>query len=134
MRPGEGLATLGRQPGREWVLAEGLRTTAGGRIICVSHVFIHQDFAATSPDPKTHKGAIHRLIKERFGVRVAEVHPEISTVTLEGSMAQVLGQPRGADAILVTRRSLADGDLPILVSFNWRRLESFRYSQVIRRA
>lgn len=126
-------AVLGRKPGREWLLAEGMRTTTRDEVICVSHIYIHQQFGDIAGDLKAHKGAIHRLIEERFDVRVAEVHQEISTVTLDGSMAPILGQPRGADAILVTRRYLAEGDLPILVSFNWHRLAGFRYSQIIRR-
>ncbi|MEN0000662.1 MAG: GntR family transcriptional regulator [Pseudomonadota bacterium] len=132
--PDEDLAVqLGRLPGREWILAEGVRTTTGGQIICVSHVFIHQNFAAISPDLKTHRGAIHRLIEDRFDVQVAEVHQEISTVTLESTMAQILEQPRQANAILVSRRYLGHGDAPILVSFNWHRLDGFRYGQIIRR-
>lgn len=132
--PDEEMAVqLGRQPGREWILAEGVRTTSSGDIICVSHVFIHQDFADIAPTLKSHEGAIHRLIEDRFDVRVSEVHQEISTVTLEGSRAHVLEQARGSAAILVTRRYLAEGDLPILVSLNWHRLDGFRYSQIIRR-
>ncbi len=132
--PDEDMAVqLGRQPGREWILAEGVRTTLEGDIICVSHVFVHNNFSDIAPDLKSLKGAIHRLIEDRFDVRVSEVHQEISTVALEGSMSHVLEQPRGGQAILVSRRYLAEGDLPILVSMNWHRLAGFRYGQVIRR-
>jgi DNA-binding GntR family transcriptional regulator len=124
---------LGRMPGREWVLAEGMRTTTSGDIICVSRIFIHQDFAGISDQIKTHKGAIHRLIEDRFDVRVIEVCQEITSVKLEESMARILEQPSGADAILVTRRYLSQDDRPVLVSFNWHQLDGFRHNQVIRR-
>ena len=124
---------LGRLPGREWILVEGMRTTTLGDIICISHIFVHQDFAKLRDEIKANKGAIHRLIEERFDVRVVEVHQEISSVSLEKSMARILEQVEGADGILVTRRYLADDDVPILVSFNWHRLAGFRHSQVIRR-
>jgi GntR family transcriptional regulator len=132
--PDEDLAVkLGRLPGREWLLAEGVRTTAEGETICVCHVFIHQNFADISLILKSYSGAIHRLVEERFDVRVSEVHQDISTVKLDGVAAQILEQPRGADAILVTRRYLGQGDAPILTSLNWHRLDNFRYGQIIRR-
>ena len=132
--PDEKLAhELGRRPGREWLLVEGVRTTTGGEIICVSRVYVHQDFADLAPEINSLQGAIHRLIEDRHGVRVSEVHQEISTVSLDASMARVLEQPERADAILVTRRYLTEEDSPILVSFNWHRLAGFRYGQVIRR-
>ncbi len=132
--PDEELAAqLGRSPGREWLLAEGLRTTSKGESICVTRVFVHQDFAEIAPDLKTHLGAIHGLIESRFGVRVEEVHQEISTVSLEVGMAAQLGKKPGGLAILVTRRYLARDDRPLLVSLNWHRPDNFRYGQIIRR-
>ena len=132
--PDEELAVqLGRAPGREWLLVEGIRQTAEGQTICVSRVFIHHDFAEIGSALKDHKGAIHTLIEGRFGVKVMEVHQEITVGRLEASMAAVLGEASGADAILVTRRYLATDDRPVLVSFNWHRLHAFSYRQIIRR-
>lgn len=132
--PNEDLAVeLGRLPGREWLLAEGIRTTSEDAVICVTHVFVHQDFASIGTELKSHSGAIHRLIEKRFEVQVKEVHQQISTGPLEASMVARLGEAPGADAILVTRRYLASDNRPILVSLNWHRLRGFVYSQVIRR-
>lgn len=132
--PDEDLAIqLGRLPGREWLLAEGIRTTSEDALICVTHVFVHQDFATIGPELKSHTGAIHLLIEERFDVLVEEVHQQISTVPLDAGMASRLGEESGADAILVTRRYLASDNRPTLVSLNWHRLRGFIYSQVIRR-
>lgn len=124
---------LGRMPGREWLLAEGIRTTSEDSSICVTHVFIHQDFASIGPELASHSGAIHRLIEDRFGVQAHEVHQQITTERLDAVKAARLGEPEGCDAILVARRYLAPDSWPLLVSFNWHRLAGFTYSQVIRR-
>ena len=132
--PDEELAIqLGRAPGREWLLAEGIRKTTEGETICVSRVFIHKDFAEIGSDLKGHKGAIHTLIESRFGVKVMEVHQEITAGKLDASMAAILGETAGADAIVVTRRYLASDDRPVIVSLNWHRLHAFSYRQIIRR-
>ncbi len=123
---------LGRKPGREWVLAEGVRRTNQAELICVSHVYVHQDFAAISGELETHNGAIHSLIESRFDVQVVEVHQEIMSVKLDNNTARTLEMPAKADALLVTRRYLARDDRPVLVSFNWHPLAGFRYGQVIR--
>ncbi len=124
---------LGRLPGREWLLAEGIRTTSDDNPICVSHVFIHQDFASVGPELVSHAGAIHRLIEDRFDIQVHEVHQQITTEKLDAGMAARLGELAGCDAVLVTRRYLASDSRPILISLNWHRLAGFAYSQVIRR-
>ena len=125
--------SLGRKPGREWLMATGIRTTSEGAVICVSHVFIHQDFASIGPELKSHKGAIHRLIEDRFDVPIQEVHQQITTVSLTGDIAASLGERPDNNAILVTRRYLDSDSRPILVSLNWHRLSGFTYSQIIRR-
>lgn len=124
---------LGRKPGREWLMANGIRTTSEGAVICVSHVFIHQDFASIGPELKSHTGAIHRLIEERFDLAIQEVHQQITTVTLAKDTAALLGESANGDAILVTRRYLDSENRPIVVSLNWHRLSGFTYSQIIRR-
>ncbi len=124
---------LGRRPGRQWLLAEGLRKTLGGETICVSRVFLHDDFGALAPELPQHRGAIHSLIESRYGVSVREVLQEISTERLETAPAALLGEAPGAWSILVTRRYRGEDDRPILVSFNWHRLDGFVYSQAIRR-
>lgn len=124
---------LGRKPGREWILAEGVRRTTQGEMICVSRVYVHQDFATVADELKTLQGAIHDLIEKRFDVQVVEVLQEISSVSLEENVARTLGMVSPTDGLLVTRRYLARDDRPVLVSFNWHRLAGFRYGQVIRR-
>ncbi|WP_419908220.1 GntR family transcriptional regulator [Hoeflea sp.] len=124
---------LGRKPGREWLMAKGIRTTSEGAVICVSHVFVHQDFDSIAPQLKSHTGAIHRLIEEQFGVPIYEVHQEITTVRLVEDIAVLLGERSDDNAILVTRRYLDADSRPIIVSLNWHRLGGFTYSQIIRR-
>ena len=132
--PDETLAIeLGRLPGREWLLVQGIRKTSDGAVICVSRVFIHQDFADLSGVLKSHKGAIHRLIEQTYGVRIEEVHQEISSVVPDRTISKTLGDAEGTPAILVTRRYLDDDDRPVIVSMNWHQLPGFTYSQVIRR-
>lgn len=124
---------LGRLPGREWLLIEGLRMANSNDIICATRIFVHQNFANISDELKGIKGAIHKLIEERFNVSVAEVQQEISSKKLEKYIARILGQAEGESSILVTRRYLTANDAPILVSLNWHRLDRFSYSQIVRR-
>jgi DNA-binding GntR family transcriptional regulator len=132
--PDEALAVqLGRKPGREWLLAEGIRRTSAGHTICVSRVFLHQDFADLAPDLRGHEGAIHRLIEARFGQTVASVIQEISGARLEAGVAAILGQPAGDWSIHVVRRYLGTDDRPLVVSLNWHRIDEFRNIQTLRR-
>ena len=123
---------LSRLPGREWLPAEGIRTGSEDSSTCVAHVFIHQDFASIGPELASHSVAIHRLIKERFGVQAHEVHQQVTAERLDAGKAARLGEPEGCDAILVKRRYLAPDSWPMSVSFNWHWLAGFACSQVIR--
>lgn len=124
---------LGRLPGRQWLMAEGVRTTSAGDVICATRVYLHQDFAELGPELAEHQGAIHPLIEDRFGVQVSEVHQEITTGRPGSAIAAQINDPSAEMAILVTRRYLGADDRPILVSMNWHRLAGFAYGQVLRR-
>ncbi len=125
--------TLGRLPGREWLLVEGVRTTKSDDIICATRVFIHQDFSEISQELSNIKGAIHKLIEDRFNIHVAEVQQNISSRRLDLHLARILGQAESDNSILVTRRYLTHDDTPILVSLNFHPLDGFSYSQTVRR-
>lgn len=124
---------LGRLPGREWLLAEGVRTTRSNEIICGTRIFIHEDFLEISGELSNVKGAIHRLIEDRFNVSVSEVQQNISSQKLDLQVARILGKAESDYSILVTRRYLSQDDTPILVSLNWHPLDGFSYSQIVRR-
>lgn len=132
--PDDALAVqLGRKPGREWLLAEGIRRTAAGATICVSRVFLHQELAGLAPELKGYTGAIHRLIEARYGLEVETVHQEIATDRLEAGTAAILGAAEGDWSVKVTRRYLDAEDRPLIVSLNWHRISDFVYGQTIRR-
>lgn len=124
---------LGRLPGREWLLAEGVRTTRSNEIICGTRIFIHEDFLEISEELFNIKGAIHKLIEDRFNVSVSEVQQTISSQKLDVQIARILGQTESDYSILVTRRYLSQDDTPILVSLNWHPLDGFSYSQTVLR-
>lgn len=124
---------LGRLPGREWLLAEGVRTTRSNEIICGTRIFIHEDFLEISKELFNIKGAIHKLIEDRFNVSVSEVQQTISSQKLDVQIARILGQTESDYSILVTRRYLSQDDTPILVSLNWHPLDGFSYSQTVLR-
>lgn len=129
---GELAVFLGRSAGRRWVLAEGLRKTLGGSVICVAQVYVSDEFAEIAPDLKTVSGAIYQHIADRFGVEPVQVHQTITTDIASETIAAQLGIAPGDITIQVVRRYLAEDDRPILVSLNWHAAADFRYSQVIR--
>ncbi|MEL7154278.1 MAG: GntR family transcriptional regulator [Pseudomonadota bacterium] len=124
---------LGRAPGREWLLAEGVRRTLDGSIICVAQVFINTEFSELAPELKTLNCAIYVAIAERFGVEAHQVHQHIKMERADNATAALLGIAPGDWAVVVRRRYLAEDDRPILVSLNWHRGEEFSYSQIILR-
>lgn len=124
---------LGRAPGREWLLVEGVRRTLDGSTICVTRVFINTEFSELAPELKTLKSAIYVAIAERFGIEAHQVHQHISLERADNATAAQLGVTSGDWTVVVRRRYLAEDDRPILVSLNWHRGEEFSYSQIIRR-
>ncbi|MEM1431760.1 MAG: GntR family transcriptional regulator [Pseudomonadota bacterium] len=131
--PDEAMALqLGRAPGRQWLLGEGVRRTTSGATICVTQVFINSDFAAIQPALKTLTGAIHQHITEEYGIGPAEVHQTIEVDPATNIVAAQLGVQPGDLTVLVSRRYVGPDDRPIVVSFNWHRAAEFSYKQIIR--
>ncbi len=132
--PDEAMALqLGRAPGRQWLLAEGVRRTQDRKTICVAQIFINTDFAELAADLKSITGAIHAAISDRFGVETQQVQQRISLDRADGTVAAQLDMQPGDWSVLVRRRYLAEDDRPILISLNWHKAEDFTYSQIIRK-
>ena len=131
--PDEDLALLlGRSPGRRWVLAEGVRKSLDGAVICVSQVYVSDEFESVAQELKGASGAIYQHIATRYGVEPAQVHQTIRTDPASQTIAAQLGIGAGDMTIQLLRRYLAPDDRPILVAINWHDAADFSYTQVIR--
>ena len=126
-------ATLGRAVGREWVQIDGVRRTAEGEAVCVTRVYLHEDFAGAVDDIRQIEGAIYRMLEERFDVRVAEVRQELTAEPLKATHARSLGRAKGSPGICVTRRYIDGDDRPIMVTINHYAADRFSYSMTLRR-
>jgi GntR family transcriptional regulator len=127
----EAAQTLG-EAGAEWLKVQGLRLGNDGRPLATVSVLVHPRFAAIEPD-LPERGAIYRLIEQRFGVAVAEVVQEISAGPMPPAIAAALGRrPRATAMLFVRRYVLMDGQT-LLVSRSWHPAERFTYAMRLRR-
>jgi DNA-binding GntR family transcriptional regulator len=123
--------TLG-QPGEGWLKVQGLRIGQDGRALATAEVLIAPRFAAIAPD-LPERGAIYRLIEERFGVEVAEVVQEISAGPMPPAVAAALRRrPREAGMFFMRRYVLTSGET-LLVSRSWHPAERFTYAMRLKR-
>jgi DNA-binding GntR family transcriptional regulator len=127
----EAAQTLG-EPGAAWLKVQGLRVGNDGRPLATVSVTVHPRFAGIEPE-LPERGAIYRLIEQRFGVEVAEVVQEISAGPMPPAVASALGRrPRATGMLFVRRYVLTDGQT-LLVSRSWHPAERFTYSMRLRR-
>lgn len=127
----EAAQTLG-EPGAAWLKVQGLRVGNDGRPLATVSVTVHPRFAAIEPE-LPERGAIYRLIEQRFGVDVAEVVQEISAGPMPPAVAAALGRrPRATGMLFVRRYVLTDGQT-LLVSRSWHPAERFTYAMRLRR-
>ncbi len=127
-------AVLGDQAGQHWVILEGLRLDAAGRLpICWSTVLINQAFAAIVPDFATLTGAIYRLIEDRYGVMVDRVEQNIRAMPISAEAAAELGVSRRIWAVQVVRRYLDSEGRLMLVSVNDHPGDRFSYSMQLQK-
>jgi DNA-binding GntR family transcriptional regulator len=120
----EAAQTLG-EPGAAWLKVQGLRVGNDGRPLATVSAGIEPEL----PE----RGAIYRLIEQRFGVEVAEVVQEISAGPMPPAVASALGRrPRATGMLFVRRYVLTDGQT-LLVSRSWHPAERFTYSMRLRR-
>lgn len=127
----EAAQTLG-EAGADWLKVEGMRLGQDGRALATTEVLIHPRFAAIAPD-LPERGAIYRVIEDRFGVEVAEVVQEISAGPMPTSVAAALKRrPRDVGLFFMRRYLLTGGDT-LLVSRSWHPAERFTYAMRLRR-
>ncbi|WP_237213623.1 GntR family transcriptional regulator [Falsiroseomonas oryziterrae] len=135
-----GLAKLTREeaaqalaePGTPWLKVEGLRLGQDGRPLATAEVLIHPRYAAVEPD-LPERGAIYRVIEQRFGVEVAEVVQEISAAPMPTAVAAALRRrSREVGMFFMRRYVLKDGET-LLVSRSWHPAERFTYAMRLRR-
>lgn len=127
-------AVLGDQAGQPWVILEGLRLDATGRLpICWSTVLINQAFVGIIPDFATLTGAIYRLIEDRYGVLVDRVEQDIRAMPISAEAAAQLGVSRRIWAVQVVRRYLDDAGRLMLVSVNDHPGDRFSYSMQLQK-
>lgn len=120
------------EAGADWLKVEGLRLGQDGRPLATAEVLIHPSFAAIEPD-LPERGAIYRVIEQRFGVEVAEVVQEISAAPMPPPIATALRRrPREVGMFFMRRYLLPDGGT-MLVSRSWHPAERFTYAMRLRR-
>lgn len=125
---------LGDQVGQTWVILEGLRLDATGRLpICWSTVLINQTFSGIVPDIATQTGAIYRLIEDRYGVLVDRVEQTIRAMPISAEAAAELGVSRRIWAVQVVRRYLDSEGRLMLVSVNDHPGDRFSYSMQLQK-
>jgi DNA-binding GntR family transcriptional regulator len=127
----EAAQTLG-EPGAAWLKLEGLRLGQDGRPLATVEVLVHPRFAAIEPE-LPERGAIYRLIEQRFGVHVAEVVQEISAGPMPPAIAAALGRRARAIGMLFLRRYVMTDGQTLLVSRSWHPAERFTYAMRLRR-
>ena len=127
-------AVLGDAAGQDWVIVEGLRLDAAGRVpICASIILINQAFAGIVPDFATLTGAIYRRIEDRYGVIVDRVEQDIRAMPISAEAAAKLGVSRRIWAVQVVRRYLDAAGMLMLVSVNDHPGDRFSYSMQLQK-
>ncbi len=126
-------ARLGRVAGREWLRVNAVRRSKTGEGICFSQIYLHSDYKDAAGALPTLKGPFYRHLEEHYQVEIIEVIQTISAEPFSQRGARAIGVAPGTVAIMVERRYLGRGDVPILVSFNWHPSETFTYSMSLKR-
>lgn len=120
------------EAGAMWLAVEGLRIGQDGRPLATADILIHPHFAAIAPH-LPERGAIYRLIEQRFGVEVAEVVQEISAGAMPPPVAAALRRkPRETGMFFLRRYVLTNGQT-LLLSRSWHPTERFTYAMRLRR-
>ncbi|MFN0116466.1 MAG: GntR family transcriptional regulator [Paracoccaceae bacterium] len=123
----------GRQ-GEIWLIATGLRhDPEGGGAICVSTVYISDEFAEVAADLPLHDGAIYSMLEARFGVEVADVEQQIDAMPMPHAAARALGLSRNLWVVRVVRRYRAASGRLMLASVNYHPGDRFSYTMHLRR-
>jgi DNA-binding GntR family transcriptional regulator len=131
LAPDEAAQTLG-EAGATWLRVEGLRLGQDGRPLATVEVLVQPRFAAIAAE-LPERGAIYRLIEQRFGVEVAEVVQEISAGPMPPLVAKALGRRPREVGMFFMRRYLLTGGETLLVSRSWHPAERFAYAMRLRR-
>jgi DNA-binding GntR family transcriptional regulator len=131
LSPEDAALTLA-EPGAAWLKLAGLRLGQDGRPLAATEILVSPRFAAIAPD-LPERGAIHRLIEQRFGIEVAEVVQEITAGVLPPPVAKALGRRPRALGMAFMRRYLDTAGDTVLVSRSWHPAERFTYAMRLRR-
>jgi len=131
LTPEEAALTLGRA-GDEWLKVEALRVGQDNRPQATTLILIQPRFAAIASDLPT-RGAIYRLVEQRFGVEVEEVVQEISAGPMPPKVAAALRRRPREVGLLFMRRYLLKGGETLQVSLSWHPAERFTYAMRLRR-
>jgi GntR family transcriptional regulator len=127
-------ARIGGAPGDRWLAVRGSRYTEDGTLpICRTEVFISTEFAAVGRLLPRHRGPIFHLIEDLFGVRIGEVHQEISASVASPALAIELGAKPGATVLEVQRTHRLTSGKIAQVAINTHPAERFRHSMTMRR-
>lgn len=126
LTPEEAAQALGAA-GEPWLKVEGLRVGQDGRPLATADVLIAPRYAAIEPD-LPERGAIYRMVEERFGVRAVEVVQEISAGPMPASVATPLRRRAREVGMHFVRRYVEADGATLLVSRSWHPAERFTYS------
>ncbi len=131
---GDGSSPAPEPVQRPWLIVSGLRMERDEDIpICHSVVLLNDRFAEVADDLRHHKGALYRLIEERFGVEVARVVQDITVAPMPPDAARALGAKPKVLAARVARRYLDAGGTVLIASVNHHPAERFSYSMELKR-
>ncbi len=127
----EAAQTLGHA-GEEWLKVSALRVGQDNRPQATTEILIHPRFAAVASELPA-RGAIYRLVEQRFGVEVEEVVQEISAGPLPPKVAAALRRRPREVGLLFMRRYMLPGGETLLVSLRWHPAARFTYAMRLRR-
>ena len=110
-------ARLSIADGETWRTFELLRFS-DARKEPLARILVHvrPEFAGVGPDIGKSRQPVFRLVEERFGERVAEVHQQVTAARLHAAEARLLEAKSGTPALLVLRRFVNASGRTILVS------------------
>jgi GntR family transcriptional regulator len=131
LRREEAALTLG-QVGEAWLKVTALRVGQDNRPQATTEILIHPRFAAIASELPA-RGAIYRLVEQRFGVEVEEVVQEISAGPLPPKVAAALRRRPREVGLLFMRRYLLTGGETLQVSSSWHPAARFTYAMRLRR-
>lgn len=121
-------------PGRRWLKFTGLRRSEeGGAPICTTDLYVDPAYGRIARRLGRDRQAVHQLIEQLYGVRVAEVRQQIAAVRVAAEAAETLGTEPGAPALRIVRNYVGTTGKVFEASVSIHPADRFSYAMRIRR-